>query len=249
MALFPRTGVIYRDDNLDRLRQFEADSVDLIYLDPPFFSNRHYEVIWGDESELRSFEDRWKGGIGHYIGWMKPRLQEMRRVLKPTGSIYLHCDPHASHYLKVVTAHIRTERRETLESMGGRSSSGFRSKSSSRTVSEETLWTTSKRQFEEPRRIRVTSSASASPRAPMKKRRELAGRVLRLHSLSSRRSLRQAGTLLPAPPRLRWSKISSMPSVLPRPSLVVRPLAPSQQPRNSMQAFAGVRRRPCRLNG
>ena len=43
----------------------------------------------------------WKGGIGHYIGWMKPRLEEMHRALKPTGSIYLHCDPHASHYLKV----------------------------------------------------------------------------------------------------------------------------------------------------
>lgn len=95
------TGVIYREDNLARLRQFEPESIDLIYLDPPFFSNRHYEVIWGDESEIRSFEDRWKGGIGHYIGWMEPRLREMHRVLKPTGSIYLHCDPHASHYLKV----------------------------------------------------------------------------------------------------------------------------------------------------
>jgi DNA modification methylase len=75
--------------------------MDLIYLDPPFFSNRQYEVIWNEEAEVRSFEDRWKGGIGHYVDWIKPRLKELHRVLKPTGSIYLHCDPHASHYLKV----------------------------------------------------------------------------------------------------------------------------------------------------
>jgi DNA modification methylase len=97
----PKTGVIYRDDNLARLPKFADESIDLIYLDPPFFSNRTYEVIWGDESEIRSFKDRWKGGIEHYIGWMEPRLRELHRVLKPTGSIYLHCDPHASHYLKV----------------------------------------------------------------------------------------------------------------------------------------------------
>ncbi len=59
------TGTIYCDDNLRRLVIFPADSVDLIYLDPPFFSNRTYEVIWGDEAEVRSFEDRWEGGIHH----------------------------------------------------------------------------------------------------------------------------------------------------------------------------------------
>jgi DNA modification methylase len=95
-------GVLYCNDNLDRLAQLPAESVDLIYLDPPFFSNRVYEVIWGDEAEVRSFEDRWEGGIQHYIGWMKARVVEMHRVLKPTGSIYLHCDPSASHYLKVM---------------------------------------------------------------------------------------------------------------------------------------------------
>jgi DNA modification methylase len=96
------TGVLYRDDNLNRLKDFPADSVDLVYLDPPFFSNRRYEVIWGDEAEVRSFEDRWEGGIGHYVGWMRDRVMEMHRVLKPTGSLYLHCDPSASHYLKVM---------------------------------------------------------------------------------------------------------------------------------------------------
>jgi len=76
--------------------------VDLIYADPPFFSNRHYEVIFNDGAEIRAFEDRWKGGIHHYIEWMRERCFEMRRVLKPTGSLYLHCDWHASHYLKVM---------------------------------------------------------------------------------------------------------------------------------------------------
>jgi DNA modification methylase len=79
-----------------------SESVDLIYLDPPFFSNRIYEVIWGDEAEVRSFEDRWEGGIQVYISWMRDRVLEMRRLLKPNGSLYLHCDPHASHYLKVM---------------------------------------------------------------------------------------------------------------------------------------------------
>lgn len=96
------TRVLYREDNLERLVQMPSESVDLVYLDPPFFSNKVYEVIWGDEAEVRSFEDRWEGGIQHYIGWMKERLVELHRVLKPSGSLYLHCDPHASHYLKVM---------------------------------------------------------------------------------------------------------------------------------------------------
>ena len=97
-----KTKVIYCDDNLTRLRQFPDESVDLIYLDPPFFSNRNYEVIWHDEGEIRSFEDRWEGGIEVYTAWMRERVVEMWRVLKDTGSIYLHCDYHASHYLKVM---------------------------------------------------------------------------------------------------------------------------------------------------
>ncbi len=76
--------------------------VDLVYLDPPFFSNRRYEVIWGDEAEVRSFEDRWRGGIREYIDWMRRRMVELQRVLKSGGSLYLHCDPTASHYLKVM---------------------------------------------------------------------------------------------------------------------------------------------------
>jgi len=79
----------------------DSESIDLIYLDPPFFSNRNYEVIWGDKGEVRSFEDRWSGGIDHYIAWLKERVSEMHRLLKPTGSIYLHCDYHADAYIRV----------------------------------------------------------------------------------------------------------------------------------------------------
>lgn len=88
-------------DCLEVLKTLETESVDLIYLDPPFFSNRNYEVIWGDEGEIRSFQDRWAGGIDHYIAWLKERVQELHRVLKSTGSIFLHCDYHANAEIKV----------------------------------------------------------------------------------------------------------------------------------------------------
>ncbi|GBU26874.1 hypothetical protein R84B8_00389 [Treponema sp. R8-4-B8] len=88
-------------DNLEILKTFPDEYVDLIYLDPPFFSNRNYEVIWGDEGEIRSFQDRWSGGISHYIDWLKERVIEMHRILKPTGSIFLHCDWHANAYIRV----------------------------------------------------------------------------------------------------------------------------------------------------
>jgi DNA modification methylase len=96
------TGILYCEDNLRQLAMMPAECIDLVYLDPPFFSNRFYEVIWGDEAEVRSFEDRWAGGIEVYIQWMRDRLMEVHRVMKPTGTVYLHCDPHASHYLKVM---------------------------------------------------------------------------------------------------------------------------------------------------
>jgi DNA modification methylase len=88
-------------DCLEVLKKTESESVDLIYLDPPFFSNRNYELIWGDAGEIRSFQDRWSGGIDHYITWLKERVQEMHRVLKATGSIFLHCDWHANAHIRV----------------------------------------------------------------------------------------------------------------------------------------------------
>jgi DNA modification methylase len=88
-------------DNLEILKQLDSESVDLVYLDPPFFSNRNYEVIWGDAGEVRSFQDRWSGGMDHYIAWLKERVAEMHRILKSTGSIFLHCDWHANAYIRV----------------------------------------------------------------------------------------------------------------------------------------------------
>ena len=88
-------------DNLEILKKLDSESVDLIYLDPPFFSNRTYEVIWGDSGEVRSFEDRFSGGVDHYIAWLKERVIEMHRILKSTGSIFLHCDWHADAYIRV----------------------------------------------------------------------------------------------------------------------------------------------------
>ncbi|GEM_PF-222013 len=88
-------------DNLEILKHLDSESVDLIYLDPPFFSNRNYEVIWGDEGEVRSFKDRWSGGMDHYIGWLKERVEEMHRILKSTGSMFLHCDWHANSWIRV----------------------------------------------------------------------------------------------------------------------------------------------------
>ncbi len=95
-----RTGIIYCGDNLDVMSRLPAESIDLNYIDPPFFSNRQHEVIWGNGAELRAFGDRWKGGINVYVQWMKERLFEMHRLLKPTGSIYVHLDWHAVHYIK-----------------------------------------------------------------------------------------------------------------------------------------------------
>lgn len=132
---------LYYGDNLDVLRgHIKDESVDLIYLDPPFNSNRSYNVLFKDESgqsdaQIKAFDDSWHWGqmaektyqdliqnaplgvanvIGAfhsfihdnqmmaYLVMMAARLIELHRVLKPTGSLYLHCDPTASHYLKVL---------------------------------------------------------------------------------------------------------------------------------------------------
>src|SRR5690606_8199152 len=134
--------LLYYVDNLQILRDHIAsESVDLIYLDPPFNSDRNYNVLFKDESgrdsdaQITAFEDTWHWGrtaqetyealvtggpdrvaaamgamhtlIGTnqmmaYLVMMTARLVELHRVLKPTGSLYLHCDPTASHYLKIV---------------------------------------------------------------------------------------------------------------------------------------------------
>lgn len=92
---------LFWGDNLHVMRQLPSESIDLIYIDPPFFSGRQYNVIFGDQNELRSFSDIWEGGMPGYLVWLNARLYEMKRLLKKTGSIYVHCDWHASHYIKV----------------------------------------------------------------------------------------------------------------------------------------------------
>jgi DNA modification methylase len=95
------TRVIYCGDNLEQLRKLPDACVDLVYIDPPFNSNRNYEVFWGETKEKRSFEDR-HASTQAYIEFMRPRCVELARVLKKTGSFYYHCDWHASHYVKVM---------------------------------------------------------------------------------------------------------------------------------------------------
>jgi DNA modification methylase len=89
-------------DNLEEVAKLPKESVDLIYIDPPFFTHKQYEVVWGDEAEVRSYKDRWEGGIEHYIGWLKPRVKAMYEVLKPTGSFYIHCDWHANAHIRIM---------------------------------------------------------------------------------------------------------------------------------------------------
>jgi len=95
------TEVIYCGDNLDHLTLLPDACVDLIYIDPPFNSNRNYEVFWNDYREMRSFDDR-HASTSAYIDFMRPRCVELARVLKPTGTFYYHCDWHACHYVKVM---------------------------------------------------------------------------------------------------------------------------------------------------
>jgi site-specific DNA-methyltransferase (adenine-specific) len=133
-------NVLYYGDNLDVLRKYFADeTADLIYLDPPFNSNRDYNVLFREQSgepaqaQIKAFGDTWKwserayacfcescprdrlvklvqgfvetlgrNDVTAYLVMMAPRLVELHRVLKPTGSLYLHCDPTVSHYLKLI---------------------------------------------------------------------------------------------------------------------------------------------------
>ena len=87
------TRVVFCGDNLDQLRRLPEGCVDLIYIDPPFNSNRNYEVFWGETKEKRAFEDR-HASTKAYIDYMRPRCVELHRVLKKTGSFYFHFDWH-----------------------------------------------------------------------------------------------------------------------------------------------------------
>jgi 16S rRNA G966 N2-methylase RsmD len=89
------TRLIYCGDCFDQLRQLPGGCVDLIYIDPPFNSNRNYEVFWGETKEKRAFEDR-HASTQAYIDYMRPRCAELAGVLTKTGSFYYHCDWHAT---------------------------------------------------------------------------------------------------------------------------------------------------------
>ncbi len=136
-----RSGALYYGDNLDVLRGYvPSESVDLVYLDPPFNSNANYNVLFAEQdgsrsaAQVKAFEDTWRwdqnasaayeevaergddtsrtmrafrtilgeSNMLAYLAMMAPRLSELHRSLKPTGSLYLHCDPTASHYLKLL---------------------------------------------------------------------------------------------------------------------------------------------------
>ena len=102
------TRVIYCGDNLDQLKKLPDGCVDLEYIDPPFNSNRNYEIFWPETSEKRRFDDRHESTKA-YIDYMRPRCEQLARVLKKTGSFYYHCDWHASHYVKVMLDQILGE--------------------------------------------------------------------------------------------------------------------------------------------
>ncbi|MCK4403688.1 MAG: restriction endonuclease [candidate division Zixibacteria bacterium] len=163
-------NILYYGDNLEILRRYIKDeTVDLIYLDPPFKSNQDYNVLFAEQNGSRSaaqikvFEDTWEWNTvaaaayqeivesGHqrvsqamqafrtflgesdmmaYLAMMAPRLVELHRVLKPTGSIYLHCDTAASHYLKMLMDAVFSSRNFRNEIIwcyrgGGRSKKDF----------------------------------------------------------------------------------------------------------------------------
>ncbi|MGZ4848465.1 MAG: DNA-methyltransferase [Halobacteriota archaeon] len=122
-------GSIYCGDCKNVLAEIPDESIDLIYLDPPFFSRKEYENFWIKDKvttlkfsdkgwedlrysinpailkEYEEIEKRWRSGhmgIYVFIAYIRERVEQCWRVLKPTGSIYLHCDWHAGHYLKVM---------------------------------------------------------------------------------------------------------------------------------------------------
>jgi DNA modification methylase len=174
-------NTLYYGDNLDILKNYIKDeTIDLIYLDPPFQSGKNYNIIFqpktgeikGATSQIKTFEDTWRWGeeaekeytelitgslttelpsqklidlmkamrgylaecpLLAYLCMMAPRLMEMRRTLKDTGSIYLHCDPTASHYLKILMDAVfgaRNFRNEIVwhYDIGGKPKNDFRRK-------------------------------------------------------------------------------------------------------------------------
>jgi site-specific DNA-methyltransferase (adenine-specific) len=89
-----------KGDCLVQLKNIPDSSIDLIYLDPPFFTQRTHQLKNKSGDKIFSFNDEWQS-LEHYVDFVKVRLQELKIKLKPTGSLFLHCDKTASHYLKI----------------------------------------------------------------------------------------------------------------------------------------------------
>ncbi len=87
-------------DCLDILKGFSADTVDLVYLDPPFFTRSNH-ILKSKELREYRFDDKW-GSIDAYIGFLRGRIREVRRVMKDGATIFVHCDRNASHYIRVL---------------------------------------------------------------------------------------------------------------------------------------------------
>ena len=92
---------LFLGDNLTVMRNLPDGCIDLIYADPPFFSGRNYGVDLMDEGNGPSFRDLWPEGLTAYLAWLSDRLREMKRLLKSSGSLFVHLDWHAVHYVKV----------------------------------------------------------------------------------------------------------------------------------------------------
>ena len=88
-------------DSLQILKEMEPEKIDLIYMDPPFFTQEMQRLTGKNQEIQYEFSDKWND-MNAYLEYMKVRLEESRRVLKDTGSIFVHCDRNASHYLKVL---------------------------------------------------------------------------------------------------------------------------------------------------
>jgi len=92
---------LYIGDCLTILDIIPEENIDLVYIDPPFYSQKAYEIFLNNNAPRMAFEDRWKGGINTFIDYLIERIKKLYKVLKPTGSIYIHLDWHIVHYIKV----------------------------------------------------------------------------------------------------------------------------------------------------
>lgn len=92
---------IINDDSFNVMREIDDNQIDVIYLDPPFYTQNIQKLASRENEEEYSFSDKWSC-MEEYLEYMKIRLQECQRVLKKTGSLFVHCDRNASHYLKVL---------------------------------------------------------------------------------------------------------------------------------------------------